>query len=55
MQIFGVLDTRLQARGENWRLAYKSLLLMEYMAKHGPLVSVVELLLCPGSWTCLFL
>ena len=37
-QIFGVLDMRLQEKGENWRLAYKSLLLMEYMAKHGPLV-----------------
>jgi hypothetical protein len=35
-----VIDMRLQERGENWRLAYKSLLLMEYMAKHGPLVSV---------------
>ena len=32
------MDMRLQERGENWRLAYKSLLLMEYMAKNGPLV-----------------
>lgn len=35
----GILDQRLQETAENWRLVYKSLLLLEYMVKHGPLVS----------------
>ena len=32
----GVLARRLHATGPDWRLAYKALLLLEYMAKHGP-------------------
>ena len=43
-QILGVLDERMRATGEAWRHVYKSLLLLEYMAKHGPL-RVAELLL----------
>ena len=35
-QIMGVLARRLHATGPDWRLAYKALLLLEYMAKHGP-------------------
>ena len=35
-QIMGVLARRLQDQGEDWRHVYKSLLLLEYMAKHGP-------------------
>ena len=35
-QIMGVIARRLQSEGENWRHVYKSLLLLEYMAKHGP-------------------
>lgn len=31
-----VLARRLQDQGEDWRHVYKSLLLLEYMAKHGP-------------------
>jgi hypothetical protein len=34
----GVIDERMKETGENWRLVYKSLLLLEYMVKHGPLV-----------------
>ena len=32
----GVIARRLQSEGENWRHVYKSLLLLEYMTKHGP-------------------
>ena len=35
-QIMGVIARRLQSEGENWRHVYKSLLLLEYMSKHGP-------------------
>ena len=35
-QTMGVLARRLQDQGEDWRHVYKSLLLLEYMAKHGP-------------------
>jgi hypothetical protein len=35
-QIMGVIARRLQDQGEDWRHVYKSLLLLEYMAKHGP-------------------
>lgn len=34
----GVVDQRLAEGPDNWRLVYKTLLLMEYMLKHGPLV-----------------
>lgn len=34
----GVLDERMAETGDNWRLVYKSLLLLEYMVKHGPVV-----------------
>ncbi|WIA20021.1 hypothetical protein OEZ85_005890 [Tetradesmus obliquus] len=36
-QIMGVVDQRLAEGPDNWRLVYKTLLLMEYMLKHGPL------------------
>jgi hypothetical protein len=42
----GVLDERLKETGENWRLVYKSLLLLEYMCKHGPLVRAGERARC---------
>ncbi|KAK9835022.1 hypothetical protein WJX81_005031 [Elliptochloris bilobata] len=42
-QIMGVLARRLQDQGEDWRHVYKSLLLLEYMAKHGPQKVVEEL------------
>ncbi len=35
-QIMGVIARRLQDQGEDWRHVYKSLLLLEYMSKHGP-------------------
>ena len=35
-QIMGVIARRLQDQGEEWRHVYKSLLLLEYMSKHGP-------------------
>lgn len=35
-QIMGVIARRLQDSGESWRHVYKSLLLLEFMAKHGP-------------------
>eukprot|EP00882_Tetradesmus_deserticola_P033875 GHRQ01038729.1.p1 GENE.GHRQ01038729.1~~GHRQ01038729.1.p1 ORF type:complete len:139 (+),score=47.02 GHRQ01038729.1:212-628(+) len=38
-QIMGVADQRLSEGPDNWRLVYKTLLLLEYMLKHGPLVS----------------
>ena len=34
----GVLHGRLQERGENWRMCYKALLVLEYLCKQGPLV-----------------
>jgi len=37
-QIMGILHQRLQERGENWRLCYKALLVIEYLCKQGPLV-----------------
>ncbi|KAF6244132.1 hypothetical protein COO60DRAFT_1708114 [Scenedesmus sp. NREL 46B-D3] len=42
-QIMGVVDQRLSEGPDNWRLVYKTLLLLEYMLKHGPL-SVAEAL-----------
>ena len=36
--IMGVLHGRLQERGENWRMCYKALLVLEYLCKQGPLV-----------------
>ncbi|KAK9795194.1 hypothetical protein WJX73_002511 [Symbiochloris irregularis] len=42
-QIMEVLARRLQDQGEDWRHVYKSLLLLEYMAKHGPQKIVDEL------------
>ncbi|KAK9816519.1 hypothetical protein WJX72_001430 [[Myrmecia] bisecta] len=42
-QIMGVVARRLQDSGEDWRHVYKSLLLLEYMAKHGPQKVVEEL------------
>jgi hypothetical protein len=35
----GIVDQRLQESPENWRLVYKALLLLEFMVKHGPMVS----------------
>ncbi len=35
-QIMGVIARRLQDINEAWRHVYKSLLLLEYMLKHGP-------------------
>ena len=35
-QIMGVVARRLQDTGEDWRHVYKSLLLLEFMCKHGP-------------------
>ena len=35
-QIMGVIARRLQDKEEDWRHVYKSLLLLEFMAKHGP-------------------
>ena len=35
-QIMGVLARRLQDTEEDWRHVYKSLLLLEFMSKHGP-------------------
>ncbi len=32
----GVIARRLQDKEEDWRHVYKSLLLLEFMAKHGP-------------------
>ncbi|KAK9821680.1 hypothetical protein WJX74_007569 [Apatococcus lobatus] len=42
-QIMGVIARRLQDTGESWRHVYKSLLLLEFMAKHGPQKVVEEL------------
>ena len=46
-QIMGVIARRLQDQGEDWRHVYKSLLLLEYMAKHGP-----QKVLHPFCWNC---
>ena len=35
-QIMGVIARRLQDTEEDWRHVYKSLLLLEFMSKHGP-------------------
>lgn len=35
-QIMGVIARRLQDSGEDWRHVYKSLLLLEFLCKHGP-------------------
>ncbi|GAX79430.1 hypothetical protein CEUSTIGMA_g6871.t1 [Chlamydomonas eustigma] len=35
-QIMGILHQRLQERGENWRLCYKALLVLDYLCKQGP-------------------
>ncbi|KAL4518154.1 hypothetical protein Ndes2526A_g01396 [Nannochloris sp. 'desiccata'] len=35
-QVFGVLARRLQENGENWRMCYKALLLLEFLVKNGP-------------------
>ena len=43
-EIMGVIARRLQDTGEDWRHVYKSLLLLEFMTKHGP--HKVSLLLC---------
>lgn len=42
-QIMGVIARRLQDTGELWRHVYKSMLLLEYMLKHGPQKVVQEL------------
>jgi hypothetical protein len=52
----GIVDQRLQESPENWRLVYKALLLLEFMVKHGPMVSHrwtlknirIKMLLCPA-------
>lgn len=42
-QIMGVVARRLQDTEEDWRHVYKSLLLLEFMSKHGPQkVSIVD-------------
>lgn len=38
----GVVDQRLSEGPDNWRLVYKTLLLLEYMLKHGPMVGALE-------------
>ena len=35
-QVLGVIARRLQEKEERWRMAYKALLLLEYLIKHGP-------------------
>ncbi|KAL6777592.1 hypothetical protein ACKKBG_A14885 [Auxenochlorella protothecoides x Auxenochlorella symbiontica] len=35
-QIMGVIARRLKEEGENWRMCYKALLLLEFLIKHGP-------------------
>ncbi len=35
----GIVDQRLSESPENWRLVYKTLLLLEFMCKRGPTVS----------------
>jgi hypothetical protein len=42
-QILGVLARRLHSEPKYWRQVYKSLLLLEYMAKNGPQRLVPEL------------
>lgn len=54
----GVIARRLQDQGEDWRHVYKSLLLLEYMSKHGPqkvcypkTLSMLSLYACmPRHW-----
>jgi hypothetical protein len=36
--------------GDNWRLVYKSLLLLEYMVKHGPAVRRTSVCACVCVW-----
>lgn len=40
MDAQGIIHQRLQERGENWRLCYKALLLLDFLCKQGPRVSV---------------
>lgn len=42
-EIMGVLARRLQDKEDKWRHVYKSLLLLDFMLKHGPQKVVVEL------------
>ena len=42
-QILGILARRLHSEPSTWRQVYKSLLLLEYMAKNGPQRLVPEL------------
>lgn len=42
-QILGILARRLHSEPNQWRHVYKSLLLLEYMAKNGPERMVAEL------------
>ena len=35
-QVLGVIARRLQEKDDRWRMAYKALLLLEYLIKHGP-------------------
>lgn len=42
-QILGILARRLHSEPNQWRHVYKSLLLLEYMAKNGPERIVAEL------------
>lgn len=42
-QILGILARRLHSEPNHWRHIYKSLLLLEYMAKNGPKKIVPEL------------
>ena len=51
-QIMGVIARRLQDQGEEWRHVYKSLLLLEYMSKHGPQKVVLLPCLTPVQSSC---
>jgi hypothetical protein len=42
----GVVDQRMSEGPDNWRLVYKTLLLLEYMLKHGPLVRWKAVAVC---------
>lgn len=42
-QVLGILARRLHSEPNHWRHVYKSLLLLEYMAKNGPKKIVPEL------------
>jgi epsin len=35
-EVMGIIHQRLQERGENWRLCYKALLLLDFLLKRGP-------------------